>query len=197
MNIGASKVYFAVSMSLDGYIAPEGMDLEHSHDPDYKDWARNWSALQDCIAYVGAWLVGRRHPTGFGWTNGVFAALLTRIVLGIRQDQLAPAAPVLVSAWRGQEVRACFPRYPWPEGACVVSPPTGATSRSHGVEAGRVDREGSSLRPAGSTRGPRPLRTEARHVLPTVIGGFVCPHVRWMSDVRSRHPASLAPSLLD
>jgi len=47
MNTGASKVYFAVSMSLDGYIAPEGMDLEHGHDPVYKDWARKWSALQD------------------------------------------------------------------------------------------------------------------------------------------------------
>jgi dihydrofolate reductase len=42
-----SKVYFSVSISLDGYIAPDGMDLEHGHDPDYKDWARKWSALQD------------------------------------------------------------------------------------------------------------------------------------------------------
>jgi dihydrofolate reductase len=47
MIIGASKVFFAVSMSLDGYIAPDGMDLEHGHDPGYKDWARKWSALQD------------------------------------------------------------------------------------------------------------------------------------------------------
>jgi dihydrofolate reductase len=49
MSIAASKVYFAVSMSLDGYIAPDGMDLEHGHDPDYKDWARKWSALQDWV----------------------------------------------------------------------------------------------------------------------------------------------------
>jgi dihydrofolate reductase len=49
MSIGASKVYFSVSMSLDGYIAPEGMDLEHGHDPGYKDWARKWSALQDWV----------------------------------------------------------------------------------------------------------------------------------------------------
>jgi len=50
MNTGSpSKVFFAVSMSLDGYIAPEGMDLEHGHDPDYKGWARKWSALQDWI----------------------------------------------------------------------------------------------------------------------------------------------------
>ena len=43
----AAKVFFAVSMSLDGVIAPDGMDLEHGHDPAYKDWARKWSALQD------------------------------------------------------------------------------------------------------------------------------------------------------
>jgi dihydrofolate reductase len=49
MSIGASKVYFSVSMSLDGYIAPDGMDLEHGHDPGYKDWARKWSALQDWV----------------------------------------------------------------------------------------------------------------------------------------------------
>ena len=29
----AAKVFFAVSMSLDGFIAPDGMDLEHGHDP--------------------------------------------------------------------------------------------------------------------------------------------------------------------
>jgi len=45
--IPAAKVFFAVSMSLDGVIAPDGMDLEHGHDPSYKDWARKWSALQD------------------------------------------------------------------------------------------------------------------------------------------------------
>ena len=44
-----SKVFFAVSMSLDGYIAPAGMDLEHADDPSYKDWGRQWAALQSWI----------------------------------------------------------------------------------------------------------------------------------------------------
>ena len=35
-----NKVFFAVSMSLDGYIAPAGMDLAHADDPSYKDWGR-------------------------------------------------------------------------------------------------------------------------------------------------------------
>jgi dihydrofolate reductase len=45
----AATVFFALSMSLDGFIAPDGMDLEHGHDPTYKHWARKWSALQDWV----------------------------------------------------------------------------------------------------------------------------------------------------
>jgi len=41
-----SRVFFMVSMSLDGYIAPEGMDLEHGDDPGYKDWGSQWMKLQ-------------------------------------------------------------------------------------------------------------------------------------------------------
>lgn len=41
-----SKVFILVSMSLDGYLAPEGMDLAHGDDPGYKDWASQWSKLQ-------------------------------------------------------------------------------------------------------------------------------------------------------
>ena len=44
-----SKVFFAVSMSLDGYIAPAGMDLEHADDPSYKDWGRQWATLQSWV----------------------------------------------------------------------------------------------------------------------------------------------------
>jgi dihydrofolate reductase len=41
-----SKVFFSVGMTLDGYIAPEGMDMEHAGDPTYKDWATQWGRLQ-------------------------------------------------------------------------------------------------------------------------------------------------------
>lgn len=41
-----SKVFVNVSMSLDGYIAPEGMELEHADDPGYKDWMNKWMELQ-------------------------------------------------------------------------------------------------------------------------------------------------------
>ena len=45
----ADRVFFAVSMSLDGYIAPAGMDLEHADDPSHNDWGRQWAALQSWL----------------------------------------------------------------------------------------------------------------------------------------------------
>jgi dihydrofolate reductase len=42
-----SKVFFMVGMSLDGYLAPEGMDLAHADEPDYKGWADLWYQLQE------------------------------------------------------------------------------------------------------------------------------------------------------
>ena len=40
------KVFFSVGMSLDGFMAPEGMDLAHADDPNYKDWLSKWMELQ-------------------------------------------------------------------------------------------------------------------------------------------------------
>ena len=42
-----STVFFSVNMSLDGYIAPDGMELEHANDPAYKDWLARWMRLQE------------------------------------------------------------------------------------------------------------------------------------------------------
>ena len=44
-----SKVFFFVAMSLDGYIAPAGMDMEHADDPNYNDWADQWGQLQSWV----------------------------------------------------------------------------------------------------------------------------------------------------
>jgi dihydrofolate reductase len=44
-----SKVFFSVSVSLDGYLAPPGMDLAHAGDPTFEDWAARWSKLQSWI----------------------------------------------------------------------------------------------------------------------------------------------------
>src|SRR5690606_38780598 len=40
-----SKVFANIAMSLDGYMAPEGMTLEHWEDPKYKDWGAKWGSL--------------------------------------------------------------------------------------------------------------------------------------------------------
>lgn len=44
-----NKVFFAVGMSLDGFIAPEGMDMAHADDPTYKSWLSKWMQLQHWI----------------------------------------------------------------------------------------------------------------------------------------------------
>jgi dihydrofolate reductase len=40
------NVFFSVGLSLDGFIAPDGMDLTHADDPDFKDWLNLWTDLQ-------------------------------------------------------------------------------------------------------------------------------------------------------
>lgn len=44
-----SKVFANIAMSLDGYMAPEGMTLEHWEDPKYKDWGAKWGSLMAWI----------------------------------------------------------------------------------------------------------------------------------------------------
>ena len=43
------KVFFLVSVSLDGYLAPPGMDVAHASDPAHEDWAAQWGKLQSWI----------------------------------------------------------------------------------------------------------------------------------------------------
>lgn len=44
-----SKVFFSVGVSLDGYLVPPGMDVEHAGDPTYEDWGAQWSKLHSWI----------------------------------------------------------------------------------------------------------------------------------------------------
>src|SRR5689334_16226746 len=44
-----SNVFFSVGMSLDGFIAPDGMDLDHADDPNYNDWSSQWMELQQWV----------------------------------------------------------------------------------------------------------------------------------------------------
>jgi dihydrofolate reductase len=40
-----SKVFVNIALSLDGYMAPEGMDMAHFSDPEYRNWGAKWGAL--------------------------------------------------------------------------------------------------------------------------------------------------------
>ncbi|MDA4119774.1 MAG: dihydrofolate reductase family protein [Thaumarchaeota archaeon] len=44
-----TKVFFDVAGSLDGFIAPEGMEMTHAADPEYKDWLAQWTKLQNWV----------------------------------------------------------------------------------------------------------------------------------------------------
>ena len=63
---------------------------------------------------------GRYPPQrGFAWTNGVFAALLVRIIFGIdagKNDVEIEARPSLPPEWAGKETQIRLPSYPWPDG---------------------------------------------------------------------------------
>jgi dihydrofolate reductase len=49
-----SKVFVNIALSLDGYMAPEGMTIEHWETPQYKDWGAKWGALM-------AWLIKQQY----------------------------------------------------------------------------------------------------------------------------------------
>ena len=44
-----SKVFVNIALSLDGYMAPEGMSTEHWDRPQHKDWGAKWGALMGWI----------------------------------------------------------------------------------------------------------------------------------------------------
>lgn len=57
-----SKVFANIAMSLDGYMAPEGMTIAAWETPGYKNWGAKWGALM-------AWLMKQqyfRQNLGFG-----------------------------------------------------------------------------------------------------------------------------------
>lgn len=49
-----SKVFVNIGLSLDGYMAPEGMTLENWKTPEYKNWAAKWGELM-------GWAIGLQY----------------------------------------------------------------------------------------------------------------------------------------
>jgi dihydrofolate reductase len=44
-----SKVFVNIGLSLDGYMAPEGMTIDNWDNPEYKDWGAKWGAMMNWI----------------------------------------------------------------------------------------------------------------------------------------------------
>jgi dihydrofolate reductase len=44
-----AKVFVNVGLSLDGYLAPEGMTLENWDNPGHKNWAAKWGAMMGWV----------------------------------------------------------------------------------------------------------------------------------------------------
>jgi dihydrofolate reductase len=49
-----SKLFVNIGLSLDGYMAPEGMTMENWDKPEYKNWGAKWGALM-------RWLVNQQY----------------------------------------------------------------------------------------------------------------------------------------
>lgn len=57
-----NKVFVNIGLSLDGYMAPEGMTLEHWQTPDYQNWGAKWGTLMGWILKQQSF----RENHGFG-----------------------------------------------------------------------------------------------------------------------------------
>jgi dihydrofolate reductase len=49
-----TKVFVNIGLSLDGYMAPEGMTIENWEKPEYKNWGAKWGALM-------AWILNQQY----------------------------------------------------------------------------------------------------------------------------------------
>ena len=49
-----SKVFVNIGLTLDGYMAPEGMTMDNWDKPGYKNWGAKWGALM-------AWILNQQY----------------------------------------------------------------------------------------------------------------------------------------
>lgn len=80
-----SKVFVNIGLSLDGYMAPEGMAIEHWNTPDYKDWGAKWGALMNWVLKLQYFRENLKFGPGgeTGPVNDMFRATTERIGVNI------------------------------------------------------------------------------------------------------------------
>ena len=118
-----SNVFFDVVMSLDGFIAPEGMDMAHANDPEYKQWMKKWMELQHWVFQQKFFLEnlklgegGEIEPTGPAGAAACPAS------------GRATSKPSDTSIWAN--LSAAAPASPWPSSTTTRR----ATRKHHGEE---------------------------------------------------------------
>ena len=58
------KVFVNIGLTLDGYMAPEGMNIENWDRPEYKNWGAKWGALMGWILKQRYFRENRRFGPG-------------------------------------------------------------------------------------------------------------------------------------
>ena len=71
-----SKIFVNIGLSLDGYVAPEGMSLENWDKPEFENWGAKWGTLM-------AWIINQQYfrenlKLGPGGESGPVNDLLRR-----------------------------------------------------------------------------------------------------------------------
>ena len=76
-----SKVFVNIGLSLDGYMAPEGMAIAHWSTPEYKNWGAKWGALMGWILKLQHFRENLKFGPGgeTGAINDMFRATTERI----------------------------------------------------------------------------------------------------------------------
>ena len=88
-----SRVFVNIGLSLDGYMAPEGMTIEQRGSPEYEDWGAKWGAMMGSIMKTQYF---RRDVHISGGANAVQQYLN----LGVIDELEIALAPVLFGAGR-------------------------------------------------------------------------------------------------
>lgn len=136
-----SKVFVNIALSLDGYMAPEGMTIEHWDKPAYKSWGTKWGALM-------AWILNQQYlrenlkfgPGGeTGPVNDMVRCTIERTGANIMGKRMFEQGEIS-----------------WPEEAPFHTPVYVLTARSVNLGSGREARRSTSSTTARRVRSSRP-----------------------------------------
>ena len=92
-----SKIFVNIGLSLDGYMAPEGLGLESWDRPEYKGWGAKWGALMGWILKLQYFRENLKFGPGgeTGAINDMFCATTERIganIMGKRMFEQGEAS---------------------------------------------------------------------------------------------------------